>query len=71
MKCTGEGMSAPLTRITFDAEGDGRLVEAPGVDPSHVQARSGDAGDTHRWAVVAHARTQVEIRVHAEPPALP
>lgn len=70
VKCTGEGMSAPLTRITFDVEGDGRLVEAPGLDPSHVHTRSGDAGDSHRWAVVAHARAPVEIWVHAGPPPL-
>lgn len=56
VKVTGEGMSAPLTEITYDPDGTGRLVAAPGADPARWSVYGGSLGGatpTHRWAVSA------------------
>lgn len=56
VKVTGEGMSAPLTEVTYDPDGTGRLVASPALESARCAvygaSLGGDAA-THRWAVTA------------------
>jgi len=63
IKCTGEGISAPLREITFDPGGEGRLVAAPGVTPAHVHSRAGTLAAGHGWALVVHSDAAFDVEV--------